>query len=88
MSTVKKFTEIIVKTVISSLQIWNIKKRMDSCILDKEPKTFFKIKIKVKVLDIMLMVKEIMSENGKMVNLVAKAQRSVLTGAKNMKDNS
>ena len=61
---------------------------MDSCILDKEPKTFLIIKIRVKVQDIMLMVKEIMSENGKMVNLVAKAQRSVLTGAKNMKDNS
>ena len=88
MSTVKKFMEIIVKTVISSLQIWDIKKRMDSCILDKEPKTFLIIKIRVKVLDIMLMVKEIISDNGKMVNLMVKAQLSVLTGVKNTKDNS
>ena len=61
---------------------------MDSCILDKEPKTFLIIKIRVKVLDIMLMVKEIISETGKMVNLVVKAQRLVLMEAKNMNDSS
>ena len=61
---------------------------MESCILDKEPKTFLIIKIRVKVLDIMLMVKEIMSENGKMVNLMVKALHSVLTEANNTKDNS